>query len=390
MPLDSQSLLAQIQQLVRISSRGGVDDYDDVLHAIEDWLRGHGVPVRRLEQRGRLLGLCGEIRAGASGPTYLLNATVDTAPFGDPGAWSRDPVSGDIVDGWLFGRGSADSKAGVAIFCHVLASLVAEAPSLRGTMEFLFDAEEHSGRFSGVRCFMEQRTQANPLKGVMIGYPGQDHIVIGCRGFFRATLEVHGKSAHSGSSRHFGINAVSRAAEIASQIGQLTFEPPTSMDTKFPLPPRATVTAARGGGGFSTVPDLCRLSVDFRLTPSFTRADARELLRGIVAAVDGGSPNAPPTTVRELPGWPAYRTDDEADVYKGLRDAARQVLGRDLPGVVAGPSSVGNYLATLNIPSTSGFGVTYRNLHAADECIQIGSVEPTFQVYLTAARLLLR
>ena len=62
---------------------------------------------------------------------------------------------------------------------------------------------------------------------------------------------------------------------------------------------------------------------------------------------------------------------------------------RDLPAAVAGPSSIGNYLATLGIPATSGFGVTYRNLHAADECIQLASIAPTYAAYLGALRELL-
>jgi hypothetical protein len=38
---------------------------------------------------------------------------------------------------------------------------------------------------------------------------------------------------------------------------------------------------------------------------------------------------------------------------------------------VAGPSDIGNYLASLGIPTTAGFGVAYRNLYGTDECIQV-------------------
>jgi Peptidase family M20/M25/M40 len=42
-------------------------------------------------------------------------------PFGDEAAWTYPPASGQIAAGWLHGRGSADSKAGAAIFAHVAA-----------------------------------------------------------------------------------------------------------------------------------------------------------------------------------------------------------------------------------------------------------------------------
>jgi succinyl-diaminopimelate desuccinylase len=97
-----------------------------------------------------------------------------------------------------------------------------------------------------------------------------------------------------------------------------------------------------------------------------------------------------PTQVEAVPGWPAYRLSKDAPVYRALHAAARQVLQRTLPGEVAGPASIGNYLATLGIDATSGFGVRYRNLHAADECIEIASLEPAFKTYLEAVRLLLK
>jgi succinyl-diaminopimelate desuccinylase len=95
------------------------------------------------------------------------------------------------------------------------------------------------------------------------------------------------------------------------------------------------------------------------------------------------------TDIESLPGWPAYRIPDTAEVYRALRDAASQVLGRAPRPKVAGPSGIGNYLSTIGIPTTSGFGVNYRNLHAADECVEIASVAPTYQAYLTALRLLM-
>ena len=64
----------------------------------------------------------------------MLDACLDTAPFGDEAAWTYPPASGQITRGWLHGRGSADSKAGAAIFAHVAARLQDTAGGLGGSV----------------------------------------------------------------------------------------------------------------------------------------------------------------------------------------------------------------------------------------------------------------
>jgi hypothetical protein len=53
---------------------------------------------------------------------------------------------------------------------------------------------------------------------------------------------------------------------------------------------------------------------------------------------------------------------------------------------VCGPSNVGNYFAAHQIAATCGFGVTYENLHALNECIKVDTIEMTHKVYYTAVR----
>lgn len=385
----TDALVAQLQELVRIPSQGGIDDYRPIVLAVQRWLRAHHVEAMLLQDDNddRCVGVWGAIRGVEPGPTYMLNATIDTAPIGAVETWTRDPLSAHIHDGWLYGRGSADSKSGVVLFCHVLATLTQEIPRLCGSLVFLFDGDEHSGAFGGIQRFVQAQPQSLPRGGVMIGYPGQDRIVIGCRGFFRARLTVHGLAAHSGSSSHRGVNAIRRATELVRRIESLDL--PARDDSGFGLPPEVTVTEIQGGEGFSTVPDQCLVHLDFRLTPTFTESRARAVLAALIAEFDDDE-RLLPTRLEAVPGWPAYRLSEDAPVYRALRTAAEMVLSRTLPGEVVGPASIGNYLATLNIDATSGFGVRYRNLHAADECIEIASLEPTYRTYLEALRLLLQ
>jgi succinyl-diaminopimelate desuccinylase len=89
--------------------------------------------------------------------------------------------------------------------------------------------------------------------------------------------------------------------------------------------------------------------------------------------------------------WPAYRLPNNSRVGRALRDEAEEVFGRSLPWVVAGPSNIGNYLASQGIEATCGFGASYKHLHAPDESIDISTLIPVFQAYRRAvARLATR
>jgi succinyl-diaminopimelate desuccinylase len=395
----AHSLLDLTQTLVRIPSCTGHDSPESVLEAIGGYLTTSGIENFQIlrSDRGEPLAAWGLIECGRPGPTYLLNAPADTAPAGDVSTWLHSVLGGDVDGGWLYGRGSADSKAGIAVFCHVAREIRKLAATLRGRLLLVFDADEHSGGFEGIKraVLLSGRRSGeaeSPLAGAFIGYPGHDRVIVGCRGFFRAIVSVHGVAAHSGASKRQGVNAIARAVklmEILDAQGKDSGKSGGLTDADFPLPPTVSVTAIHGGEGFSTVPDLCTLNIDCRLTPHADRAWADRRIAQAVATLDLEAPDVPRSQIERLEGWPAYRLAPDAPIVEALQLAARRVLGRTLPMDIAGPSSVGNYLATEHIAATSGFGVRHRNLHAADECIDVATLEPTFAVYLDAVQQLL-
>jgi succinyl-diaminopimelate desuccinylase len=384
----SQSILDFTAELVRISSRGGIDPYEPVLSSIQNWLSSHDVRARTLNlPNGRSIAVVADVGQPGRGPRYLLNAPADTADFGDESDWSCNPLEAVIRDGWLYGRGCSDSKAGISIFCHIAVALNAIADRLKGSITLVFDTEEHTGTFLGIRRFFETDAQPSEIAAALIGYPGQDRIIVGCRGFYRAIIRVHGKAAHSGSSRSRGVNAISRAVTLVEKLQRLKL--PTTQLATFPLPPQITITELIGGHGFSAVPDLCTMNVDVRLTPTFKMEQARDLLIDSARELDTEGTCPRQTEVEPLGGFDAYVLDASAPVVRALQMSAQRVLGHAIPTSVAGPSSIGNYLSSLDIPATSGFGVIYRNLHAADECIAVESIVPAYRSYYEALEYLL-
>ncbi|MET8029019.1 M20/M25/M40 family metallo-hydrolase [Streptomyces avermitilis] len=150
------SVVELAQELIRRPSRAGIDDYGPVLGVLEGWLASRALPHRRLHDgQGQVAGLLVEIAGGRPGPWWTVDACIDTAPYGDEAAWSFPPDSGDVVDGWLLGRGAADSKLAAALFCHLAAELHPRAADLTGGLAVLLDIDEHTGAFGGAGVLTE-------------------------------------------------------------------------------------------------------------------------------------------------------------------------------------------------------------------------------------------
>jgi succinyl-diaminopimelate desuccinylase len=367
------------QRLVRCPSRAGIDDYGPVLGVLESWLGARELPYRRLyDDEGGTVGLLVEIAGGRPGPWWALDACVDTAPYGDEAAWSFAPDSGDVVDGWLRGRGAADSKLAAAMFCGIAAESHGRADDLRGGLAVLLDVDEHTGAFGGARAYLADAEAVRPA-GVMIGYPGLDEVVVGGRGLWRATIAVHAASGHSGGRRS-GPGAISRAARLVRLLEEAELP---DAEGEFPLPPKLTVTSCHGGQGFSVVPDLCELGVDIRTTPGFDARAAERLVRATVDELDVRVPAPRPTAITPVASWPPYRLAEGRQPAAALRDAAA-AEGLTVRPKTAGPSNIGNLLAAEDIPATAGFGVRYAGLHGVDERACLDDLPAVHAVYRRA------
>jgi len=372
-----------IRDLVRIPSQGGIDDRTPMLCYLTEWYASNGMEGEILEdEEGRACAFT-FILGDAQGPLYCLNACADTADIGNPAEWSRDPFGAEEAEGWLYGRGSCDSKAGAAVFSHIIRDLHREGSLKGGRLAVMFDVDEHTGNFGGVKAFVRKYPE---LAGMMIGYPGFDEVDCGARGFYRTELVVSGTAAHTGMPGPAEANAIRKGAALVEELysRELTADP----DPDFPFGPKLTVTKMAGGKGYAVVPDECRILADVRLTGTFNARQAGNLIREAAAAADRRFPSPRPTLVKENGSWPPYVLPDNSSVARALQAGASAVTGRGIPRVICGPSNIGNYLFSKGIEATCGFGVRNRNFHGIDECIETATIDPVYKAYRIAVDML--
>jgi len=372
-PIDSIVQLAA--RLVATPSCGGIDSPQPVLGLIHSWLAENRLKPRLLKDgAGKDVAVLVEIAGPVPGPLLCLDACIDTAPAGDLDQWTEPPFCGTVHGRRLLGRGAADSKSGVAILAHVARHL-AETQIPRGSVHVLFDADEHTGRFGGVRAYLD--TIARPPDAVSLGYPGNDCIVVGSRGFLRAKLHFTGKAAHSGEIERSGVNALNKAAAFALEVAGAAF--PETRDAAFPFGPAATVTHLSGGEGFSVVPDHAVCHIDIRLTRAFDEAKAMRWLEEIVHAVDGQG------RLERVDHWPAYLVEPGDRLVESFAEAAEGAFKRRIATDVCGPSNIGNLLAARGVPTICAPGVSFGSMHAANEWADIDSMAPVYAMYCDAA-----
>lgn len=372
-PVDSIVRLAS--RLVATPSCGGIDPPEAVLGVAHAWLEESRLRPRRLSDAdGKPVAVLVEIAGAAPGPLLCLDACIDTAPAGDLEQWTEPPFSGLVRGRRLLGRGAADSKAGVAILAHV-ARRLGETGLPRGSLHVLFDADEHTGRFGGVRAYLSAIPRLPDA--VSLGYPGNDCIVVGSRGFLRAKLHFSGKAAHSGEIERTGVSALTNAAAFALKAAQADF--PETHDAAFPFGPAATVTRIESGEGFSMVPDRATCHIDIRLTRAFDGAKAAQWLEEIVRSVDAHG------RIETVDHWPAYLVEPGDRLVRSFAEAAERAFGRRVPVDVCGPSNIGNLLAARGVPTLCAPGVSFGNIHAANEWADIDSIEAVYSMYCDAA-----
>lgn len=374
----SASIVGMAAELVAIPSRADFDAPAHIIQYVSSWLESEGVEFELLQdEKLGAVGVLVTIKGRRPGPALCLNACLDTAPFGNEALWSRAPASGLIEEGRLWGRGAADSKTGVAILMH-LARLLQKQPPACGRVDILFDADEHTGRFGGVRAYL---ASSPPPDVVVLGYPGHERLTTGARGFLRLRIHAHGRSAHSGSVSQRGQNAVLTIVDLVQRLSQAPL--PEVIEPDFPFGPAATVTGLEGGQGFSQVPDHAICSLDIRLTKQFDAAAARTWLQDVLAGGDQS------ISVEEVEHWPAYVTSADHPAVTAFRAVGERVFGNPITTYVCGPSNIGNLLSTRGIATFCGLGVGYDNIHASNEYALLDDIPRVFEVYRAATEMYL-
>ena len=169
--------------------------------------------------------LVARIPGSGGGPRLCLLSHTDTV-LADPAEWRRDPWSGDLVDGEVWGRGALDMKGQVAAAAVTLASLSRDGFRPAGDLIFVAAADEEVGDDFGLQWLVRAHPEAVRCEYALNEGAG-DRVVLGGRSLYLcATAEkmtapfiirVRGRSGHA-SMPGLADNALLKAAPLVERI----------------------------------------------------------------------------------------------------------------------------------------------------------------------------
>ncbi len=176
-----------------------------------------------------------------------------------------DPFDGRISDGRVWGRGSVDTKATMAVALAVLGEMAAAGRRPMCTIELVGTISEEGGGLAGAGAYRDRLTERGERREqIVVAEPTMCVPVYGHKGGLGLEVEVEGRAAHS-SKPHLGINALSAGARIIAAIDAEQERLASQHEVGVLGAGTVSVNEMAGGRARNIIPDHCELYVGRRI-----------------------------------------------------------------------------------------------------------------------------
>jgi glutamate carboxypeptidase len=295
---------------------------------------------------------------GAGTKRVLLLGHVDTVIGHD----DHRPLRHE--DDRLVGSGTVDMKGGDVLALGVLRALAQRREEIaEAALLLVCDEEWRIGPFAHVERFAGYDA-CLCFEGGQRAEDGREQVIVKRKAAATVHVDATGRSSHSGSAPHRGINALLALAGAAQALA-------ARHDPDGPEHLTVVPTVIRSGDAFNVVPDRGELVAD-------VRADSLEALRSVVAAVPAeiGGARLDASLMREWPGMDSRAATGE------LLERASAAIGRPIVGARRGGASDASHFAP-SIPLTvDGLGPLGGGAHAPHEFVLASGLRPRAEVAL--------
>jgi acetylornithine deacetylase/succinyl-diaminopimelate desuccinylase-like protein len=417
-----------LRALIRIDTVNPPGNETIAAKALQDYLAGNGIESELLAQTPERANLVARL-PGGDGLSLLLMAHTDTV-LADPGEWERDPWSGDLVDGEVWGRGALDMKGHVAAVTVAFASLAREGVRPPGEVVLALTADEEVGAEPIGMSWLVANHPAAVRADFAVNEGGGERYELGGRVVYlcavgeKATapfrLRLHGRAGHA-SDPHAADNALLHAAPVLEALGRFGFEPTLIPEVEAFLaqvlgevPPvdaaleragavdplaaqllapllSATLspTMIEASRKRNVIPGACTITVDCRLLPGQTRDEVESLLRS-------GIPGDWELEWIENECVGGTRSPIDTPLWRALEAwVAETEPGAQLAPIVCGGFTDSHYVRSGLGTTAYGFfpiramapELVARLVHGADERIAVDDLELAVDLYRRLAMI---
>ena len=415
-----------LQWLIRVDTTNPPGNETAAAEVLRDYLEPAGVECELFARVPERANLVARIRGTGEGPSLALLSHTDVV-LADASEWERDPFGADLIDGEVWGRGALDMKCEVAASAVALATLAREGWRGGGDLVFIAAADEEVGAGFGLEWLVEEHPDA-VRTDYSVNEGAGDRVVLGDRVYYLCAtaekmtapflLRVLGRSGHA-SMPSIADNALVKAAPLIDRLGRFAVEPQIVPEVEAffraatgSVPPLGDALAAArdlaplageivepllgmtvsptvigASDKRNVIPALCEVTLDVRLLPGQSPADAEALLRACLGEGD-----------YELVSL-ARNGGTRSEIGGPLWDAASSFVSAEDPGAALAPVCVAGFTDSHWVRDAFGtvaYGffpartmapeVSARLIHSANERVPVEDVELGLRWLLHAAR----
>ena len=261
----------------------------------------------------------------------VIAGHLDTVPVNNnlPVRYSEDEGAQ-----WLWGRGTVDMKAGVAVAVKLAAELTEPAYDITWIW---YDNEEVASELNGLGRLAAQSPELLHGDFAILGEPSNSTVEGGCNGTLRVEVRTHGVRAHSARAWK-GENAIHKLSPALAALA--AYSPATLTVDGLDYREGLSAVGVSGGVAGNVIPDEAALTVNYRFAPDKNVAQAlahvEEVFAGFDVVVTDSAEGARPGLTAALAQDFVAAVGAEPMPKYGWTDVARfSALG--IPAVNFGP-----------------------------------------------------
>ena len=341
-----------------------------------------GLKVDVVEPLPGRVNIVAKHKGMGGGPKVMAYSHYDVVPAGDLNTWKHPPFSGEIADGYIWGRGAQDNKVATCGLTMAYRALRQLGVKLRGDIVFTHVGDEERGGRYGFQEVLS-RGYGEGVDCLFYAHGGKpDQIGIAANGSRGLTLTVRGRSAHTAQLEE-GRNAIVDAARLvvelqrlADKVNALTYSLP---GTDSVMKSRFSVNRVHGGVANNNVPDTCEVYVDRRYTPGETEEQIDKEYADAITRAQRKNPGLQVQYKVEQGNLVSVAPAD-TPLVKAIQRAAKAV-GYEAKPVGGSHSSDHGWFVRRHGKPFASYGIGGEGVHGPNERIKVEDLMATTKAY---------
>ncbi|MES1965335.1 succinyl-diaminopimelate desuccinylase [Psychrobacter sp. AH5] len=318
-------------------------------------------------------------RRGSTDPVICFAGHTDVVPTGDVNNWKYPPFTPTIADGYLWARGAADMKTGIAAFTVAAERFVANHPEHKGSIAMLITSDEEGPSINGtVKVIETLEARQEKITYCLVGEPSStdtlgDIIKNGRRGSLGAELTVTGKQGHV-AYPHLACNPIHAAMTALSELTAAQWD---KGNDYFPATSLQISNINSGTGATNVIPETLTAVFNFRFSTETNEDELKQKTHAIFDKHFSDS-KANYDIDWKLSGQP-FLTPEGKLVF-ACQQAIKSVTGTKSTLSTSGGTSDGRFIAPTGAQVVE-LGVRNATIHQVDEKVEVDDLGRLAQIY---------